>query len=41
MKNKIEGYGDEWIIPNRSVLDELAENYEFTDAGKELQKLGS
>ena len=38
MKNIIEGYGDEWIIPNRSVLDELAENYEFTDAGKELQK---
>ena len=38
MKNKIEGYGDEWIIPNRSVLDELADNYEFTDAGKELQK---
>ena len=38
MKNKIEGYGDEWIVPNRSILDELAENYEFTDAGKELQK---
>jgi len=38
MKNKIEGYGDEWIAPNRSVLDELAENYEFTDAGRELQK---
>ncbi len=38
MKNKIEGYGDEWIVPNRSVLDELAENYEFVDAGKELQK---
>lgn len=38
MKNKIEGYGDEWIVPNRSVLDELAETYEFTDAGKELQK---
>ena len=38
MKNKIEGYGDEWIVPNRSVLDELAENYEFTDTGKELQK---
>jgi len=38
MKNKIEGYGDEWIIPNQSVLDELAENYEFTDAGRELQK---
>lgn len=38
MKNKIEGYGDEWIVPNRSVLDELAENYEFSDAGKEVQK---
>lgn len=38
MKNKIEGYGDEWIVPNRSVLDELAENYEFTDAGREPQK---
>lgn len=38
MKNKIDGYGDEWIVPNRSVLDELADNYEFTDAGKELQK---
>ncbi|WP_318363528.1 DUF4041 domain-containing protein [Enterobacter sp.] len=38
MKNKIEGYGDEWIVPNRSVLDELAETYEFTDAGRELQK---
>lgn len=38
MKNKIEGYGDEWIVPNRSVLDELAENYEYSDAGKELQK---
>lgn len=38
MKNKIKGYGDEWIVPNRSVLDELAEDYEFTDAGKELQK---
>lgn len=38
MKNKIEGYGDEWIVPNRSVLDELAENYDFSDAGKELQK---
>jgi hypothetical protein len=31
MKNKIEGYGDEWIVPNRSVLDELAENYEVVN----------
>lgn len=41
MKNKIKGYGDEWIVPNRSVLDELAEEYEFSDAGKELQKARS
>ncbi|WP_027711635.1 DUF4041 domain-containing protein [Dickeya chrysanthemi] len=38
MKNKIHGYGDEWIIPNQSVLDELAEAYEFSDSGKELVK---
>ncbi|MBX9444460.1 DUF4041 domain-containing protein [Dickeya chrysanthemi] len=38
MKNKIHGYGDEWIIPNQSVLDELAEAYEFSDSGRELIK---
>ncbi|EKN5088742.1 DUF4041 domain-containing protein [Yersinia enterocolitica] len=38
MKNKIKGYGDEWIIPNRSILDELAEEYSFKDAGNELKK---
>ncbi|HBA6939891.1 TPA: DUF4041 domain-containing protein [Escherichia coli] len=38
MKNKIKGYGDEWIIPNQSVLDELANKYSFKDAGNELKK---
>ena len=38
MKNKIKGYGDEWIIPNQSILDELANEYSFKDAGNELKK---
>ncbi|HEN3632146.1 TPA: DUF4041 domain-containing protein [Yersinia enterocolitica] len=38
MKNKIKGYGDEWIVPNLSVLDDLAEEYSFKEAGSELKK---
>lgn len=38
MKNKIKGYGDEWIVPNQSVLDELAEECSFKEAGNELKK---
>lgn len=36
MKNIIEGYGDKYLKPLDSVLDELAAQYEFTDAGREL-----
>lgn len=38
LKNKIDGYGDEWIIPNRSVLDDLADQYEFKEAGEQLKR---
>jgi hypothetical protein len=38
MKNVIEGYGDRYIIPSQSLLDELAEEYGFTQAGEELKK---
>lgn len=41
LKNKIDGYGDEWIIPNRSVLDELADQYEFKEAGEQLKRARS
>lgn len=37
MRNKIEGYGDRYIIPSYNLLDELAETYGFTEAGRELK----
>lgn len=37
MKNLIEGYGDRYIIPSHSVLDDLAEEYGFAQAGEELK----
>jgi hypothetical protein len=38
MKNAIEGYGDEYLIPSHSLLDDLAEEYGFAEAGKELKR---
>jgi hypothetical protein len=38
MQNKIHGYGDEYIIPNDSVLDDLAEDYSHKEAGVFLKK---
>ncbi|WP_245176057.1 DUF4041 domain-containing protein [Cupriavidus sp. AcVe19-6a] len=37
MRNVIEGYGDQYMIPSHSLLDELAEEYSFTEAGKRLK----
>jgi vacuolar-type H+-ATPase subunit H len=37
MKNIIEGYGDEYLIPTYSLLDDLAEEFNHTDAGEMLQ----
>ncbi len=39
MKNIIKGYGDEYLIPNRSLLDDLAEEYNHKEAGQELVQL--
>lgn len=36
MKNIITGYGDEYLIPAESLLDELAEEYNHTEAGRDL-----
>jgi hypothetical protein len=38
MKNKIEGYGDQYIIPEQSLLDNLAEDFSHTQAGQELKR---
>lgn len=37
LKNVIEGYGDEYIVPSQSVLDGLAEEFGFTDAGEKMK----
>lgn len=37
MKNVIEGYGDRYVIPSHSLLDDLAKEYEFAQAGVELK----
>ncbi len=37
MKNTIKGYGDEYIVPNHTVLDDLAEDFSHKDAGQKLK----
>jgi GrpB-like predicted nucleotidyltransferase (UPF0157 family) len=37
LKNAVKGYGDEYIIPSYSLLDQLAEDYGFTEAGEDLK----
>lgn len=39
MKNTIEGYKDDYIIPNHSVLDDLADEYSHKEAGEKLKLL--
>lgn len=36
-KNVIEGYGTQYLKPSYSLLDELAEDFSFTDAGQKLK----
>lgn len=36
MKNIIEGYGNKYILPSYSLLDDLAQEFSYTEAGKEL-----
>jgi len=38
MKNVIQGYGDQYIIPSQSLLDDLAEEFGYAEAGVELKK---
>ncbi|TLU67344.1 DUF4041 domain-containing protein [Thalassotalea litorea] len=37
MKNTINGYKDDYIIPNHSTLDELADEFDFKEAGSQLK----
>ena len=38
MRNVIRGYGDEWLKPTYSLLDELAEELGYTEAGQKLKE---
>jgi hypothetical protein len=38
MKNIIDGYGDQYIIPQQSMLDDLADDFSHTQAGQELKR---
>jgi hypothetical protein len=37
MRNIIEGYGDKYLIPTYSLLDDLAEEFGHTEAGEKLR----
>lgn len=39
MKNVIQGYGNEYLIPTYTLLDELAEDFGHKEAGDNLKKL--
>lgn len=39
MKNVVEGYGDQYLVPTRNLFDDLAETYGFADAGQELKRI--
>jgi hypothetical protein len=36
-RNVIEGYGDQYVIPTHTLLDDLAEGFAHTDAGQKLK----
>ncbi|MEO7034247.1 MAG: DUF4041 domain-containing protein [Polyangiaceae bacterium] len=37
LENVVNGYGDRYIVPTHSVLDDLAEGFGFTEAGASLK----
>ena len=38
LKNVVEGYGDRYLVPAHSLLDDLAEEFGFAQAGEELKR---
>jgi hypothetical protein len=37
MRNIVEGYGDQYIVPTAGLLDDLAEEFGFAEAGQKLK----
>ena len=38
MRNLIKGYGDEYLSPNRPIIENLMEEYDFKEAGQKLSQ---
>ena len=38
MRNLVDGYGDQYIVPQQSLLDDLADDFSHTRAGQELKR---
>lgn len=38
LKNTINGYGDQYLVPSYSLLDQLADDFSYIEAGKQLEK---
>lgn len=41
IQNRIDGYGNEYLVPPQGLLDELADNIGHAEAGRELQNARS
>ncbi|TCB67424.1 DUF4041 domain-containing protein [Acinetobacter sp. ANC 4216] len=41
LENKIQGYNDEYLLPNQAILDDLIEGYEYLDAAQRLKTIKS
>lgn len=39
LENKIKGYGDEYLIPNQTILNDLIEGYDHVDAVQHLKSI--
>ena len=37
IQRRIHGYGEEWVIPSANLLDDLADEYSFEQAGQNLK----
>ncbi|MBP6865798.1 MAG: DUF4041 domain-containing protein [Candidatus Didemnitutus sp.] len=37
VRNLVEGYGDRYVVPTHSIIDDLAAGYGHTDAGRRLE----
>ncbi|WP_122899166.1 DUF4041 domain-containing protein [Acinetobacter sp. B51(2017)] len=39
LENKIKGYGDEYLIPNQTILNDLIDGYDHVDAAQYLKSI--